>query len=382
MLSLQLGSLTLRQHQHLQTTTATTAMIGSNGTKGTSTSEASTSTTSSSNSPQTDASWNQHLELPKSVQVDLEWEHDDDFRSSSSSSCGQTGQYQYRSIQAPIALPKPTEYTRISHVPPPPVKIACWGRARPNKLRHQHIIFDVKPTATTSCLNWKPFPTSFLLDTEGNVCHSQSLVSYFEVDILPKQDQHIDDDSETNNFDIRDLAMQSLLVEESDMHIFEDALSMDATYTEQEKIKWKNNNPTQEQQDIAIAVGVTTQEFKGHHTMPGWDQHSIAYHGDDGTLFGKCTQQNNYGPTFGYGDTIGCGIDYGQEKIFFTKNATFLGYGELDIGAQGLCKQWKPTIGLDDIANTQTPRIKINLKGPFKFDLKDFMEHHTERCYV
>jgi hypothetical protein len=53
---------------------------------------------------------------------------------------------------------------------------------------------------------------------------------------------------------------------------------------------------------------------------------SWAYHGDDGGLFnytGFHPQDNveQYGP----GDTIGCGVDFGTGKIWYTKNGKMIG---------------------------------------------------------
>jgi hypothetical protein len=45
--------------------------------------------------------------------------------------------------------------------------------------------------------------------------------------------------------------------------------------------------------------------------MPGWDTESWGYHGDDGKKFGDNDGQGwQYGPTYGNGDTVGCGFDY------------------------------------------------------------------------
>ena len=60
--------------------------------------------------------------------------------------------------------------------------------------------------------------------------------------------------------------------------------------------------------------------------MVGWRGTSWGYHGDDGTVFHDST----YGmpdlqyPTFGKGDTVGCGLDK-KNRIFFTMNGEKLG---------------------------------------------------------
>lgn len=61
--------------------------------------------------------------------------------------------------------------------------------------------------------------------------------------------------------------------------------------------------------------------------MPGWINRSYGYHGDDGKKFGArfVGTGTAYGPTFGKGDTVGCGYNPLAGTIFFTKNASMLG---------------------------------------------------------
>ena len=62
--------------------------------------------------------------------------------------------------------------------------------------------------------------------------------------------------------------------------------------------------------------------------MPGWDAHSYGYHGDDGGIFHNSgNMQRPFGPRYGAGDTVGCGLDYSNGGIFFTLNGELLGYG-------------------------------------------------------
>jgi hypothetical protein len=59
--------------------------------------------------------------------------------------------------------------------------------------------------------------------------------------------------------------------------------------------------------------------------MPGWDSGSWGYHGDDGRLFSEDGRGTPFGPTYGTGDTIGCGIDFQKKEISFTKNGVHIG---------------------------------------------------------
>jgi len=77
-----------------------------------------------------------------------------------------------------------------------------------------------------------------------------------------------------------------------------------------------------------ISVGLSTLSSKLESNMPGWDEHSYGYHGDDGRTFhrGKRSSDEMALPVFGRGDTIGCGIEYRSNggQIFFVKNGSLL----------------------------------------------------------
>lgn len=60
--------------------------------------------------------------------------------------------------------------------------------------------------------------------------------------------------------------------------------------------------------------------------LPGWDKCSYGYHADDGKAFcGASNAGEDYGPTFTTGDVIGCGLDFVDKTIFYTKNGIHLG---------------------------------------------------------
>lgn len=75
-----------------------------------------------------------------------------------------------------------------------------------------------------------------------------------------------------------------------------------------------------------IAVGFSHWDCPADG-MPGWASGSWGYHGDDGCKFAAQSTGDKYGPLYGEGDTIGCGVDFHERSAFFTKNGVHLGKG-------------------------------------------------------
>mmetsp|Transcript_5931 Transcript_5931/g.16175 ORF Transcript_5931/g.16175 Transcript_5931/m.16175 type:complete len:627 (-) Transcript_5931:358-2238(-) len=122
-----------------------------------------------------------------------------------------------------------------------------------------------------------------------------------------------------------------------------------------------------------VAVGMCTSRFPVVGKMPGWDRHSFAYHGDDGCKFRDSTYGDPYGPPFGVGDVVGCGVRVrapgldGEEegaRVFFTLNGTLLDDPCIHLGylaKEGL----RACVGVD----TFSP-VRVNLgQEPFAFDI-------------
>ncbi|GMH46601.1 hypothetical protein TrRE_jg13076, partial [Triparma retinervis] len=62
-----------------------------------------------------------------------------------------------------------------------------------------------------------------------------------------------------------------------------------------------------------IAIGLSTESFPLSNKMPGWDANSFGYHSDDGGIFrNNGDMVREFGPKWGEGDTVGCGIYYAE----------------------------------------------------------------------
>ena len=120
-------------------------------------------------------------------------------------------------------------------------------------------------------------------------------------------------------------------------------------------------------EDGAIGIGLTGVGSRVGQ-MPGWAKGTIGYHGDNGLVYSN-TKLNkkgeDYGPTFGKDDVVGCGIDLYSSTVFFTLNGLSFGIAKSNLPD----KLWYPTVGL----HSANERIKINFgQEDFKFDLSSY----------
>ncbi|KAJ7456433.1 concanavalin A-like lectin/glucanase domain-containing protein [Mycena latifolia] len=117
-----------------------------------------------------------------------------------------------------------------------------------------------------------------------------------------------------------------------------------------------------------ISIGFAGKDVRLSR-LPGWEQNSWGYHGDDGCTFAAEKNGTPFGPTFGTGDTIGCGIDFSTYQAFFTKNGTLIGSAFKDIGKT--CDLY-PSIGLRHSGEA----VRVNFgQDAFKFDI----EYHVHQ---
>jgi len=163
------------------------------------------------------------------------------------------------------------------------------------------------------------------------------MVSYFEVSILPRDN-------------IQEQVMQE---------IEEPAIT--APQQEQE---------TRQHVSDCVAVGLSVKSSRSR--MPGWDSASFGYHGDDGGIFHSRGEMIRiYGPKYGEGDTVGCGVNYENGGIFYTLNGNFLGYAWCDLFlVQEGNTDLYPTVGVDSSCPLF---MNFGNDRPFMFDLSSFV---------
>jgi Ran-binding protein 9/10 len=76
-----------------------------------------------------------------------------------------------------------------------------------------------------------------------------------------------------------------------------------------------------------IGVGFC-EEHAETDSMLGHKDSAWGYHGDDGCIFGVNHRSGSglpYGPKYGEGDVIGCGVNFDEGTVFYTKNGTIIG---------------------------------------------------------
>lgn len=130
--------------------------------------------------------------------------------------------------------------------------------------------------------------------------------------------------------------------------------------------------------DLMLSVGFCTAA--AHlKKMPGLESNTWGYHSDDGKAVACQTPGSEYGPVFGCGDIIGCGLDFTMGTIFFTKNGIALGdafenlemkdsktLGEIEYYP---CMGFKPSV-----------RLKTNFGDEeFIYDINQYVQDKKQR---
>mmetsp|Transcript_29825 Transcript_29825/g.54623 ORF Transcript_29825/g.54623 Transcript_29825/m.54623 type:complete len:711 (-) Transcript_29825:130-2262(-) len=241
-------------------------------------------------------------------------------------------------------------------------------------------------SATSSSLFTKhpstlPFVSPYVSKVSDTVVElnlTPRLVSYYEITILPRDKSQLPDIMEqpqTSNSVFRSqMAREDVSQHMSDV-VAPRTPPMPEMINDIEHHEFESPNE-------CVAIGLSAGKFSSLRKMPGWDDISYGYHGDDGGIFHNSGDMaRRFGPSYGPGDTVGCGVDYGAGGIFFTLNGKFLGYGWTGLldyhgGTSELAQlgDLYPTVGVD----TKCP-IAFNFGDrPFAFDLSSFTEQHCD----
>ncbi|KAM0720600.1 hypothetical protein Q7P37_004737 [Cladosporium fusiforme] len=118
--------------------------------------------------------------------------------------------------------------------------------------------------------------------------------------------------------------------------------------------------------------------FSGKKTalnrLPGWENESWAYHGDDGYSFAQSANGKAYGPKFHNLDVIGCGVNFRTGHAFFTRNGIHLGTAFTGLK---VAEALYPSIGIKKSGE----HIRANFgRDKFVFDIDGMMAQ--ERRFI
>ncbi|CAG8628083.1 16210_t:CDS:2 [Funneliformis caledonium] len=89
-----------------------------------------------------------------------------------------------------------------------------------------------------------------------------------------------------------------------------------------------------------VGIGFCTQSAN-LNKLPGWEDSSWGYYGDDGKKFFNDAIGESYGPKFMNGDSIGCCLNFRNNPVFYTRNGVNIG-----IVFRGFKKALYPCIGM------------------------------------
>ncbi|KAI0770953.1 SPRY-domain-containing protein [Trametes elegans] len=123
-----------------------------------------------------------------------------------------------------------------------------------------------------------------------------------------------------------------------------------------------------------ISIGFSAPDVRLSR-LPGWERNSWGYHADDGWAFPGHKDGSEYGPTFDTGDVIGCGIDFSQNRMFYTKNGSFLGLVFENVGKT---TEVYPCIGMRQTNES----VRANFgSAPFRFAIEEHVRAQRDNVW-
>ncbi|KAG0188374.1 hypothetical protein DFQ28_004950 [Apophysomyces sp. BC1034] len=112
----------------------------------------------------------------------------------------------------------------------------------------------------------------------------------------------------------------------------------------------------------------------GQQPGTGREERAWGYHASDGHIYFGSNASKSYGPTFGTGDVIGCGVDFRDMTAFYTKNGVHLGTAFHNIKGRMIF----PAVGFE----TPGDRTHTNFgESDFLFDISQYLKDEKARSF-
>ena len=125
-----------------------------------------------------------------------------------------------------------------------------------------------------------------------------------------------------------------------------------------------------------LLIGIGEKDITEKCIQLGLTTYSYGYHSKGRSYNNK--KQTKYGETFAKGDIIGCGVDFINKSIFYTKNGKFLDFAFKDINFELNKGFFYPSICM----HTLNIEIKLNFGiEDFKFDINNYYENILIKKY-
>ena len=125
-----------------------------------------------------------------------------------------------------------------------------------------------------------------------------------------------------------------------------------------------------------LLIGIGEKNLTEKCIQLGLTTFSFGYHSKGKSYNNK--KNNKYGETFAKGDIIGCGVDFIDKSIFYTKNGKFLDYAFKEINFELNKDLFYPSICMHSL----NIEIQLNFgKEDFKFDINNYYENILIKKY-
>ena len=129
-------------------------------------------------------------------------------------------------------------------------------------------------------------------------------------------------------------------------------------------------NIIEDGKEADLLIGIGEKDITEKCIQLGLTTHSYGYHSKGKSYNNK--KNNKYGETFKKGDIIGCGVDFINKGIFYTKNGKFLDFAFKEINFELNKNFFYPSICMHSL----NIEIKLNFGNEnFKFDINNYYEN-------